>query len=238
VLDVFAPSPEPFAVGLHGDPGPRRIAVTFDPPYGGVDEECAKAARDVAELLGALGHAVTDATPAWATILEAATGPMTSPGPAGLVPIELVDQLEPRNRPLLEAGHRLTVVDHARWVELVRSRSLEFLRFWDNLDVLVTPTSGVLPPPVDFVSWDLPREEQSARFLKFPLPHFAQPFNLTGQPAISLPLAMGATGLPIGVQLVGRRGAEVTLLQLARQLEVAQPWSDRRPSDVLGGAVA
>ncbi len=237
VLDVVAPGPEALAAELTTAPGPLRIAVTVDPPYGDVNDECAPAALAAAELLASFGHAVTEATPAWATILEAAMGPMTSPGPAGLVPIELIDRLEPRNRPLLEQGHRLTVVEHARWVDLVRARALEFLTFWDEVDVLVTPTSGVLPPPVDFVSWDLPRDEHSARFLAFPLPAFAQPFNLSGQPALSLPLATSTGGLPIGVQLVGRRGAELTLLRLAQQVAEAQPWDERHPDDgVLGGA--
>ena len=64
-----------------------------------------------------------------------------------------------------------------------------------------------------------------ATFMTFP--NFAQPFNLTGQPAISLPLAWSADGLPIGVQLVGRRFDETTLLRISAQLEAAMPWAGR-----------
>ena len=61
-------------------------------------------------------------------------------------------------------------------------------------------------------------------------PNFAQPFNLSGQPAINVPLGWSADGLPIGVHLAGRRGSEATLLQVARQLEQARPWARRRPA--------
>jgi amidase len=60
--------------------------------------------------------------------------------------------------------------------------------------------------------------------------NFAQPFNLSGQPGVSVPAVWSEQGLPIGVQLVGRRFGEATLLQVARQLETVMPWADRRPS--------
>jgi amidase len=73
-------------------------------------------------------------------------------------------------------------------------------------------------------------EQHLATFSGFP--NFAQPFNLSGQPALSLPLAWSAGGLPIGVQLAGRRRDEATLLRVAGQLERALPWADRRPPRV------
>jgi amidase len=231
-LDVFSQPVESFASGAAAEPGALRVGVAVEPPFGRVDVECADAATGVGRLLAEQGHHVGDVSPAWGTVLEAVLGPMSVPGPAGLVPLDRVSDVEPRNRPLIERGHELTVVDHARWVELLRARSAEFLALWDDIDVLVTPTAPILPPPVDFVSWDLPFDEHSARFVEFPLPSFAQPFNLTGQPALTLPLAWSADGMPIGVQLVARRGDEVTLFRVARQLEEARPWQDRRPPAV------
>lgn len=217
---------EAFGDGLC-EPKPLRIAVTTESPFGEVHDEPAQAARATADLLESLGHHVTERTPHWSIILEAAFGPMSAPGPGLLVAAEDVDRVEPRNRWLVEASHRLTVVEHARYAELVRARSREFLQFWDDVDVLVSPTAGMLPPSVDWAPWNQSREDHMATFATFA--NFAHPFNLSGQPALSLPLAWSAGGLPIGVQLAGRRNEEATLFNLAFQLERVAPWADRRP---------
>jgi amidase len=241
MLDVLAGAYDPQVPGARrpsqrwseawqADPEPLRVAVTTTAPFGEVDGECAQATIAVAEALESLGHHVETGTPDWGAILVAATGPMTVPGAAGLVGLDQVEALEPRNRPILARLAALTVVDHARWVEQTRAAALEFLRFWDDVDVLVSPTAGMLPPAVDWAPWDQTPEEHVATFSTFP--NFAHPFNLSGQPALSLPLAWSAAGLPLGVQLAARRFDETTLLRVARQLEQALPWAGRRPKDV------
>jgi amidase len=210
------------------EPGSLRIAVTTTPPMGATEPECADATTAVADVLASLGHRVEERTPRWEAILVAALGPMNVPGPAGDVGLDQIDLVEPRNRPLVERGATYTVVEHARWVEECRAAALDFLQFWDDVDVLLTPTCGMLPPSVDWAPWDQSPEEHMTTFMTFP--NFAQPFNLSGQPALSLPVAWSAGGLPIGMQLAGRRFDEATLLRLAGQLEQAIPWSDRRPA--------
>jgi Asp-tRNA(Asn)/Glu-tRNA(Gln) amidotransferase A subunit family amidase len=207
---------------------PLHVAVTTTAPFGTVEDECASAAVDAARTLASLGHHVVEATPEWNVILASMIGPMSVPGMAALVGLDDIELLEPRNRPMLESMTALTVVDHARWVDGLRAAAAEFVRFWDDIDVLVTPTAGMVPMSVDWAPWDLDREAHSARFATFA--NFAQPFNLSGQPALSLPLAWSSEGLPIGVQLAGRRFDEALLLRLARQLEAALPWSDRHPA--------
>ena len=210
------------------EPSSLRIAVSTTPPMGETEAECADATAAVADVLASLGHRVEERTPRWDEILVAALGPMNVPGPAGDVGVDQIELVEPRNRPLVERGATYTVVEHARWVEQCRAAALDFLRFWDDIDVLLTPTCGMLPPSVDWAPWDQTPEEHRTSFMTFP--NFAQPFNLSGQPALSLPLAWSAGGLPIGMQLAGRRFDEATLLRLAGQLEQAMPWSDRRPA--------
>jgi amidase len=96
------------------------------------------------------------------------------------------------------------------------------------VDVLLTPVMGTAPPRIghiDPVRLE-PAEVNRRQARAFP---FTPPFNTTGQPGMSVPLAWSADGLPIGMQFIGRYGDEATLFQLAGQLEEARPWRDRRP---------
>jgi amidase len=126
------------------------------------------------------------------------------------------------------AGGRLGVP--ARRREKLRSgraaTSARILALWDEVDVLMTPglastaigAEGAFgrPAPLAF--------DRAARFTPWtPI------FNLTGQPAVTVPAGLGADGLPLSVQLVGRLGDEATLYALAGQIEAAQPWSEQRP---------
>ena len=119
----------------------------------------------------------------------------------------------------------LTVLEHHHWVQSARAAGRRFRQLWSTIDVLVTPTTGMLAPPVTWARWDDDNDAHRARFSTFP--NFAQPFNVSGQPAVSLPLGWTETGLPIGVQLVGRPLEEATILQVAAELERARPWGER-----------
>ena len=165
--------------------------------------------------------------PAWEVILACAAGPMSVPGaPSTSDSTSSIGSSRATGRSS-SARPRYTVLEHHQWVEQTRAAAREFLRFWDDVDVLVTPTSGILPPSVDWAPWDQPPDVHMATFMGFA--NFAQPFNLSGQPGVSVPAVWTDDGLPVGVQLVGRPFAEATLLQVARQLEVSMPWDSRRP---------
>ena len=220
--------PVPYARAVVDDPRPLRIAITTSAPMGTTVEPCAEAAHQAADLLAGLGHEVDEATPRWDVILAASAGPMAMPGAVALVRADQLDAVEPRNRPMIEGLAQLTVVEHARWVELARDAATRFLEFWDAYDLLVTPTAGILPPSVSWAPWAQDPAAHMATFMEFP--NFAQPFNVSGQPAVNVPLAWTDEDLPVGVQLAGRRLDDALLLQVARQLEAAQPWSERRPA--------
>lgn len=229
MLDVLAPPgpwtparPRPFAEEAKLAPPQLRIAVTTSFPTGPVDPEVMAAVEQAARLVESLGHAVEAAAPAWAVVLRAAGLPLSAPMIARHVPLDQADRLEPRNRDLLRREAGLTVLDHYRAVEAARAASREFLRFWDDFDVLLTPTAGSPAPGLDWAPWDQPSEMHFRRFSAFP--NFTHPFNVTGQPALTLPLGWSSDGLPIGVQLVGQRLEEAVLLRLAAQLEQASPW--------------
>ena len=105
----------------------------------------------------------------------------------------------------------------------------EVAKFQDdgNFDVLMMPTLG--KPPIELGVLTLSNLEVIASEAPFYTP-FTMLYNVTGQPAMSVPLHWTANGLPVGVMFVGRYGDEATLYRLAGQLEEAQPWADRRPS--------
>jgi amidase len=102
--------------------------------------------------------------------------------------------------------------------------------FFQNVDVLVTPTIARPPAPLGEINQNragmTAMEWTQQVFTYVP---FTPVFNSTGQPAMSLPLHWSASGLPVGVQIVGRFGDEATLFRLASQLEQARPWAGKRP---------
>ena len=106
-------------------------------------------------------------------------------------------------------------------------RARKLVAFWAEHDLLLTPTLALPPVPV---GWDTEPDdpwEQFDRAVRFT--PFTAAFNVTGQPAVSLPLHWTDEGLPIGVQLVGPPLGDALLFRITSQLEAARPWSERRP---------
>jgi len=136
------------------------------------------------------------------------------------------DEIEPRNAAHRRAGKQMGVVSYLEsraWLGLWTSRMADW---WTGHDLLLTPTVAAPPPRLGWFTEDGPEQEE-AHITSF-MPYTAQ-FNMTGQPAISLPLHWTRGGLPVGVQLVSPYGREDMLIRVASQLEQAAPWSDRRP---------
>jgi amidase len=107
--------------------------------------------------------------------------------------------------------------------------------FFNRYDLLVTPTLGQLPPPHGTLDYDNPQHTARSWLAKIlELGPFTAPFNISGHPAVSLPLGQSREGLPIGVQLAAAYGREDVLLRVASQLEQAVPWAGRRPAYWVG----
>ena len=131
---------------------------------------------------------------------------------------------------MIELGRQTAAPDYVMMINRLHAISREIARFFQTYDVLLTPT--LAEPPVELGVLDMMSEDMNAyteRLWRFT--PFTYPFNVTGQPAMSVPLSWNAAGLPIGVQFVGRYGDEATLFRLAGQLEQAEPWAERRPPD-------
>jgi Asp-tRNA(Asn)/Glu-tRNA(Gln) amidotransferase A subunit family amidase len=230
--DFFvAPEPErPFLAECDDVPGRLRVAVTTQPPVEvPVDDECAAAAASTADLLAELGHDVREATPPWQSdelLVDFVRIWQVGPAVAGIDDLSL---LEPINRALAEDARVTSSPDLTVSIQRLQRMVREVLVFWDDVDVVVTPTLALPPVPVGWTFEDTDGDPHAAFARQILFTPYTPLVNVTGQPALSLPLHWSDAGLPIGVQLIGRPFAEATLLRVAAQLEQARPWADRRP---------
>jgi Asp-tRNA(Asn)/Glu-tRNA(Gln) amidotransferase A subunit family amidase len=189
-----------------------------------------------AKLCESLGHHVEEAAPkidaaalgqaGFALIAPAVAADVADRAKAtGLDPALL---LEPITQGFVAYGKGMAAMDVHRANSIAQAAALEMARFMARYDVILSPTLAAPPlllgrinlsPDCDFATWG----QRAAVFTPF-----TQIANFTGQPAMSLPLAISAGGLPIGVQVLGRYGEEALLLRLAAQIEQAAPWKGRR----------
>ncbi len=228
--DPFPPPPpeRPYAEEIGVDPGRLRVALTtVSPNDAQVDEACVAAAREAADLLASLGHDVEEAAPEWggAELMEDFK-PIWQVGPS-LFPVRDPSVLSPLNQAFLRAAAETPSSVYAAAVSRLQMRARKIVSFWSSYDLLLTPTLAMPPVPV---GWEAEPEdpwEQFDRAVAFT--PFTAVFNVTGQPAVSLPLYWTDAGLPIGVQLVGPPLGDALLFRVASQLEEARPWADRRP---------
>ncbi len=238
----WAPPPaEPFATGANREPGRLRIGFTTSPPIEvPIDPTCAAAVHDAAVLLAELGHEVEEAEPGWdqpglLALFSASFGPAVSTA------ILLAQAL---------AGREATAADvePLTWHVYEQSRALsapEFLAaqaqlnallraqapLYERYDVVLTP--ALAERPVRHGEIDPRGPNPAATFARSgAFTPFTATQNVTGNPAISVPLYHGEDGLPTGVHLIGQPAREDVLLALATQLEIAVPWAGRRPERV------
>ena len=222
---------------------PRTLRIAFHADGGTharVDAECAAAVEAAARLCASLGHQVEPARPVYDEEMLAGINlcywsSFTAGAVLGLSQMlgktPSPENLEACVWALFQHGLSLRAVDLEQADMLANIVCRSVAPFFQTYDVLLTPT--VAAPPLPLGTMDGNRAGlDAASYLRQTFGHvpFTALFNLTGQPAMSLPLATSNDGLPIGVQLVARWGDEATLFNLAGQLEQAQPWSQRRPA--------
>ena len=233
-----APPPErPFAQEVGRDPGRLRIAFTDKSPYGdAIDAEIAAAVRDVAALLAGLGHDVEERAPRLAA--DPAVVMATIVGANTALSVRLAEQNLGRKATendfeilTLASAHNAqhsTATDYVAAQLAAFQISRELATFAASCDVFLCPT--LCSPPlrigeINSMSKDL---SHIGPILRRYMPGTSM-FNMSGQPAMSVPLAWNAAGLPLGMMFAARLGDEATLFRLAAQLEQARPWKDRLP---------
>ena len=237
---TWAPPPErPFADAVREEPGRLHVGLTLDLPVEAeLDPVCAQAVRDAGELLQSLGHEVEEFDAPWKdanlldvfSVLWAAQiagsvrhGQLVS----GTEPTE--ENIEPLSWWLYRQGLEYTALDLVSATATLQAFARRVISgVWSRFDVVLTPALAQRPVRIgeidvmgDKPAWEFKKSGQFRPYTAL--------FNISGQPAMSVPLFQGDDGLPLAVQIAGPPVGEALLLSLAAQLEQARPWADRRP---------
>lgn len=232
------PPKRPFADEVGREPGRLRIGWTATPTLDvPVDEDCVTAVRETARLLETLGHDVEEAAPSfdpevlvgplvtvWAVDnLAAATDAERALGR----PLER-DELEITTWEMVELGQATGALGLVEAVEALGAAARSIGPFFERYDAWLTPTLARRPEPLGVLNQS---QGDAAAYWRFDCSFnpWNPVANITGNPAMSVPLHWTEDGLPIGSLLTGRYGDEATLVRLAGQLEAARPWAGRVP---------
>lgn len=230
----------PYAKEVGANPGKLRIAVS---PRGWspvpIDPACVAAVEKTAKVLAGLGHHIEEATPKFD--VEAFDNANVNLWSAGLADWVLAfaamlgvkpthDNIEATIWACMEHGKALSAIDLLTSEHVMNVVCRSVGAFFQSYDLLLTPTNASPALPLGFLNANEAGLDASTWTRKiFSNMPFTALFNVTGQPAVSLPLCMSDDGLPVGLQFVGHYGDEARLFQIAAQLEKAMPWADRLP---------
>lgn len=228
------PPPAPFAHAASSPSPRRRFGLCPHSDWGPVHPDCIAAVEATGALLENLGHEVDISHPAslfddgffelFPKVLGVGTATMVDQLGQAIGRAFGPDDFEGDTRALIDLGRRVSGTEYVEAIEWFHDYTRATAAWWDDHDILVTPTLAEPPPRLG----ELRDPSTGTRRLR-ELAHFTMQFNVTGQPAMSIPLHQSGDGLPVGVQLVGSMASEYELFQLAGDLERAAPWADRRP---------
>ncbi|MBW8086634.1 MULTISPECIES: amidase [Streptomyces] len=235
------PALRPYREEVGADPGVLRIGFRTTPPgaTNPAHKDCVAAVEHAARLLDSLGHRVEPTSapclddpalfealvPLFAAVLAWELDQWSERVGERLEPADL----EPMNEMLARVGRSVTAAQWLSGTQAWQRWARGVAGLWDEeVDVLLTPTLPAPPAVLGALAPTAQSPEELVAAVSGGIA-FTVPFNVTGQPAISLPLYRSDDGLPIGVQLVAAYGREDVLIRLASQLEQAAPWSGERP---------
>jgi amidase len=225
------PPPErPFVEAVKQSPGKLRVAYSTLAPRAAapptVSEEAKQAVADGAELLRSLGHEVEQRDPQWGSIGDSITARFLKGVSETVEEVPHPERLERRTRGFGRLGK---VLPEALYERMMARRPAEQARvnaIFDSFDVLVMPVMGGTALPVR--RWEGKGALQTVLGMSRFYP-YCVPWNHLGNPAMAVPAGFSPEGMPLSIQVIGRPGAEATLLSLAAQIEAERPWADPRP---------
>ena len=233
-----APAPAaPYSSEAATKPGKLSIAWTAAAPNGApVESDSLRALSETVNVCRELGHTVEErnpeiegaaVVPTFLTLIAANTVVNLASHPSGRPARE--EDVERITWLTKQMGEKVTGADYVRATQTAHRLGRQMAAFHSEWDVLLTPGLATLPAKLGWIDMMMNDVDEYWRRV-FAFSPFTVWFNITGQPAMMLPLGQSADGLPVAVQLVARYGDEATLFRLAAQLESARPWFDRKPS--------
>ncbi|MER9176959.1 amidase [Mesorhizobium sp. M0955] len=255
-LDVFSgPHPgDPFIIVQPNRPyleelsqptGTLRVGVART-SWGAVnlEPEVLHAVQSTATLLEEMGHMVMDIEPPYEpveysrTYIAPSTASLLEAAARAMGRMINADTLEPVNLKRYEYGRDMPISRSGDLQEALRKMRFRVGEATHTFDILLTPTMPIVAVPHGGIYSATHPTISAEEYVEADVAicQYTGVFNVTGQPSVSLPLAQSASGLPIGVQIVGRFGDEATLVRVARDLEEARPWRNRRPKIRAGTA--
>ena len=238
----FAPPPlRPYAQEVGADPGRLRIGLLAGPPRDGVNvhPDCVEAARRTARALEAAGHDIEEVAPeafadsalglAYVTVVACNVARALDVTAGKIGRLLKPEDVEPMTWALAEMGRGTPAAGLLTQLEFVHRYGRRMAAWWQKgFDLLLTPTTAEPPPRIgEFVT--SPEQPLRPLLRATPFGAYTLALNLSGQPAISLPVHWTPEGLPVGAMLIAAYAREDLLIRVAAQLEQSLPWRDRRP---------
>ncbi|MBS1860197.1 MAG: amidase [Actinobacteria bacterium] len=225
-----APPEYPFAEAVKRSPGKLKVGYSTLAPRAiappNVSEEVKQTTIEAADFLATLGHEVSPRDPDWGRIGDTITARYLKGVAETVAEVPLPERLERRTRGFGRLG---SLLPESLYEKAMANRPAEIARInaiFDQVDVLVMPVMGGTALPVR--RWQgrgaLHTVLGMSRFYPY-----CVPWNHLGNPAMSIPFGLGADGMPLAIQIVGRKESELQLLSLAAQIEAERPWADLRP---------
>jgi amidase len=238
-----APPPaRPYAAEVGAAPGRLRIGMMTQTPNNAtpLHPDCLAAVQEIAKLLESLGHTVELSHPAAIDESDATTQHFMTLVTSWVATSldawsETIgrtlgsNDVEPGTWTFAELGRSVSAAQYLRTIDELHGYTRRMANWWaSGFDLLLTPTLGEPPPKLGelVATADEPLVGMARSMSLIP---FTPPFNITGQPAMSLPLHWSRDGLPIGLQFIAAYGRDDLLIRIAAQLEHARPWANRRP---------
>ncbi len=232
------PPARPFLQEVGADPGKLRIGlVTAGPDGAQAHPECVEGAQAVGKLCASLGHHVEETEFRFdAELFRESMWSVIAGNVANALALRAkyaghqatLDDVEPVTLAMAEIGRKLTAADYARGVLMIHGFGRQVAKMFQRYDLLLSPTLGNPPLPFGRCSMQNPDPMAFAKEVANEL-KFTPIYNVSGCPAISLPLHWTKDGLPVGIQFGAGFGNEALLFRIAAQMEQAQPWKDRLP---------